>query len=433
MKAGQKAILHVDGDAFFATCELTRNPGLRGKPVVTGRERGIVSAATYEAKRLGIRRAMPIFMVRKMFPQVIVLAGDYDLYGMYAKRLYAIVRRYARRVEEYGIDECFGDLTGQDEVLGMSYPEIVRRIQDDLRVELALSFSLGLGPTKALAKLGSKYRKPGGLAIVGEYGEGSVDITELLSGTKIGDVWGIGHALSVQLEAQHVRTAHDFVTRPGPWVAEKFARPTWELWKELRGEGLWGLSHGAPAAPHSIQRTRTFTPPATDPKLLWSHLSANVEEACRSARAEGLIPARASFFLKSQGFQYRGDEVRLPYPSDIPTDVLAALRKPFLKAYARDERYRATGVTLFAFRAEGDLQLDFWGANDERERKSAVFEALDRLAEEYGEPVVELGSSFMAREARKARRIPAEGAYADQFRVPGTGRKHLPLPVLGSV
>src|ERR1700743_1359130 len=111
-------ILHIDGDAFFAACEVSRNPWLRGKPVVTGQERGIVSAATYEAKRLGIHRAMPIFRVKREFPQVIILPGDYELYGMYATRLYAIARRYARVVEEYGIDECFADLSGQDAALG---------------------------------------------------------------------------------------------------------------------------------------------------------------------------------------------------------------------------------------------------------------------------------------------------------------------------
>jgi len=423
-----KAILHVDGDAFFAACEVARNPSLRGKPVVTGRERGIVSAATYEAKRLGIHRAMPIFQVRRQFPQVTVLSGDYDLYGMYAKRLYAIVRRYAHTVEEYGVDECFGDLTGQDEVLGMPLPEIAGRVKQDLATELALSFSVGLAGTKALAKLGSKWNKPDGLTIINQD-----EVWQYLAGTAIKDVWGIGRALSVQLEMQNVNSALDFVERPESWVASKFSQPTVELWKELHGEPVWSLSHGVPDAPHSIQRTRTFTPPSSDAGFLWSHLSGNVEEACMSARAEGLIPARASFFIKSQEFRYRGDEVRLAYPSDAPTDVLKALRPAFLKAYEKGVRYRATGVTLLAFRGERDLQLDVWGKSEETRKTSAVFASLDRLAEKYGESVVSLGSSFLAAQHSASRHIPSEDEYRERFRIPGTGRKHLPLPVLGSV
>ena len=151
------------------------------------------------------------------------------------------------------------------------------------------------------------------------------------------------------------------------------------------------------------------------------------------ARANGLIPARASFFIKSQEFRYRGDEVRLAYPSDAPIDVLKALRPAFLKAHEKGVRYRATGVTLFAFREESDLQLDMWGTGEKARQTSKVFASLDRLAEKYGESVVSLGSSFLAAERSASRRIPSEDEYRDRFQVPGTGRKHLPLPVLGSV
>ena len=92
-------ILHVDGDAFFAACEVSRRPDLRGKPVVTGRERGIVTAATYEAKKLGISRATPIHEVRSHFPQVTILPSDYELYATISKRMYAITRRHALLVE----------------------------------------------------------------------------------------------------------------------------------------------------------------------------------------------------------------------------------------------------------------------------------------------------------------------------------------------
>src|SRR4051812_44262540 len=105
-----RAILHVDGDAFFAACEVAKDPSLRGKPVVTGKERGIVSAATYEAKALGIKRGVPLHDVHKICPEAIILPSDYETYSLFSQRMYAIVRRYSPSVEEYGIDECFADL-----------------------------------------------------------------------------------------------------------------------------------------------------------------------------------------------------------------------------------------------------------------------------------------------------------------------------------
>ncbi|MBP6948973.1 MAG: DNA polymerase IV, partial [Candidatus Pacebacteria bacterium] len=97
----------MDGDAFFVAVEVAKNPSLRGLPVVTGQERGVVSALSYEAKALGITRTMSIYSVKKNFPQVIILSGDYKSYVAYSKKMFDIVRRYADDVEEYSIDECF--------------------------------------------------------------------------------------------------------------------------------------------------------------------------------------------------------------------------------------------------------------------------------------------------------------------------------------
>src|SRR5688572_26380317 len=110
-----KHILHIDGDSFFASVETSLNPRLRGLPVVTGKERGIASAMSKEAKALGISRGMPIFKIKKEFPQVVILSSDYGTYELFAQRMFAIVRRYAREVEEYSIDECFATLDSWDE------------------------------------------------------------------------------------------------------------------------------------------------------------------------------------------------------------------------------------------------------------------------------------------------------------------------------
>jgi DNA polymerase IV len=161
-----RAILHIDGDSFFASCEVAKDPSLRGKVVITGKERGIVSACTYEGKALGIKRGMRLFEVKKICPDAIILPSDYETYSLFSERMYGIVRRYTPTVEEYSIDECFADLTGLRRSLHMSYPQMAERIKHDLDSELGMTFSLGVSATKTLAKIGSKWKKPSGLTLI---------------------------------------------------------------------------------------------------------------------------------------------------------------------------------------------------------------------------------------------------------------------------
>ena len=183
----ERVIFHMDGDAFFVGVEVAKNPKLKGLPVVTGSERGIASAFSYEAKALGITRAMPIFRIKKEFPEVIVLPGDYKSYAKYSSMMFDIVRRYADDVEEYSIDECFADLTGIDKPLKMSYLQIAERIKKEVNEELGLSVTIGMAPTKVLAKVASKWVKPNGLTVITK--ETS---SQFLVGTAIDKIWGIG-------------------------------------------------------------------------------------------------------------------------------------------------------------------------------------------------------------------------------------------------
>ena len=152
MKREVRRILHIDGDSFFASCEASLNPFLKGKPVVTGHERGMATSMSVEAKALGVVRGMPVFQIKREFPQVIVVESNYINYGLFAERMYSIVSQYTPYVEEYSIDECFADITHLKE----GAREVAQMIQDELSMKLDLSFSIGIGPTKVLAKVASK-------------------------------------------------------------------------------------------------------------------------------------------------------------------------------------------------------------------------------------------------------------------------------------
>ena len=232
-----KAIIHVDGDGFFAACEVARNPSLRGKPVVTGAERGIVSAATYEAKALGISRGIRLSDVKKICPEAIIVSSDYELYSLYSLRMYEIMRRYTPMVEEYGIDECFGDLTGLRRMHHLGYEEIARKIKDDLQQELDITFSVGLSCTKVLAKIGSKYAKPNGFTPIR-----LIEKDTYLGNTKVGAVWGIGPQTAELLNKYGVQTALEFIHKDEAWVKRILTKPGHELWQELQGIPVYELN-----------------------------------------------------------------------------------------------------------------------------------------------------------------------------------------------
>lgn len=409
-----QAIIHVDGDGFFASCELTRRPDLRGKPVVVGGTRGIALAMTPEAKKLGIVRGMPAFQIKQLYPSAIILPGDYDLYEQYATRMYAIVHRYSTVVEEYSVDECFADITNHSkvntEVEPQYYEEVARKIKYDLESELGVSFSVGLATTKVLAKVGSKHNKPSGLVYIPQGSERG-----FLTDLAVGKVWGIGRATAEMLYQRGINTAQQFVDQPEWWVKESLAKPHRTIWAELQGKAVYVVDPDSHAEQKSIASTRTFRPTSTDKAVVLSQLSKNIEDACSRARVRGLAARHVYCFLKSQEFQYRRFELQLLSATNIPTDILAAVAPLFEKYFVQGILYRATGITLSDIVPAAMIQNDLFGSSAKAEQAEALYRTLDTLGHKYGPRVVHLASSHNALKGR-APEVP-----------------HLSIPFLGDV
>src|SRR5256714_15567665 len=219
LRSYPRAMLHIDGDAFFASCEQARAPELRGRPVVTGKERGIAASMSYEAKAKGVTRGMRIFEIKQLCPEAVILPSDYETYSLLSERMFAIVRRYTPDVEEYSIDECFADVTGLRRPLRMSYLQIAARIKKDLDTELGFTFSVGLAPNKVVAKIASKWAKPSGLtAIPGR------DLHRYLVKLPVQNVWGIGPNTTALLQKHGIQTALQFAQRPEAWVKKHLSK-----------------------------------------------------------------------------------------------------------------------------------------------------------------------------------------------------------------
>lgn len=391
-----KTIFHIDGDAFFVGVEIAKNPKLKGLPVVTGEERGIVSALSYEAKDLGIVRGMPIYKVKKDFPKVLVLAGDYKSYAKYSAMMFDIVRRYTDDVEEYSIDECFADLTGLESSLKMSCKQIAVCIKNEINKELGLSVSIGLAPTKVLSKVASKFVKPNGLTVIN-----TNDALEFLDKTPIEKIWGIGRQTSIFLKRKGINTAKEFVEKDIEWIKTNLSKPYEVIWQELRGVRILEIDPKTKTTFSSIQRTRSFHPNTNDVSFLLSELSKNIEDACAKARRYKLAPKKISFFLKTKDFLYVTSTFSLTNPSNTPEIITSLVQKKFEEIYKKGVLYRTTGITLENLTPNHSLQKDLFGDSNQADKFEVIHKQIDILESKFGKHMVYLASTQEAIKHRK--------------------------------
>lgn len=381
-----RAILHIDANSFFASVEQAINPELRGKPVVTGAERGIVTAASVEAKACGIDRGMSLTEVTEKCPQCILVRSDFENYGLYSRQIFDIVRRYTPDVEEYSIDEAFADLTGVRRLHHAGYDAIARQMQQAIHTEVGIPVSIGVSISKSLAKLCSKFRKPRGFTCVPGY-----LIHELLVRTPIEKVWGVGPNTTALLHKHGIRTALDFVRRPLYFVEGLLGKVGVELWQELRGDCVYAVSAEPKRTYASIQRTRTFTPPSSDRNYVFAQLIQNLEGAFAKARRFHLATHWISATTKQQDFRISSIDLKLAHPSSSPLDVAGILRQEFDHIFRPGRFYRATGIVLHQLAHTTGTQFSLFEDPMRQIKSSDAAQAVDAITHQHGR-----GSIFIA-------------------------------------
>ena len=401
-------LLHLDGDSFFAACEITKYPALKGTPVATGAERGMLTSLTYEAKAFGVKRGMLARQARELCPQITILPSDYRLYSQYSLRMAAIVARWANSVEHYSVDECFADVTGLDK-LHCSYLNLAQIIKQTVQSELGFTFSFGLAETKTLAKVASKRFKPDGLAIIDQ-----ANREEFLRATAIDKVWGLGPASIRRLLPEGVQTAWDFAQRDYAWIKHHFTKPQQQTWHELNGRLMLPIIAQADVQ-QSMTGSQTFTPVKGRRDFLLAELSRHLEDVCGKARRQGLTAGKLSFWLKTQSFRYYAADCPLGEASNLPSELMAQIEAKFDRLYASHVLYRTTGVTLADLQPvrPQQAQIFSYGRLDRLER---AFASVDILAARYGSKTVRLATSLKS--------IP--GAPADDI-------TDLDMPIWGEV
>ena len=378
-----RAILHLDADAFFASCEQAIHPELKGKPVITGKERGIVAAASYEAKARGVTRGVRLSDVKKICPDAIILPSDYETYSLFSLRMFAIIRRFTPDVEEYSIDEAFADLTGLRRNFHGPYSMIARKMQETVEKELGITVSIGVSLSKVLAKVGSKHKKPRGITMMP-----GREIHHYLGKLPIESVWGIGPNTAAFLRKFGINTALDFARKDETFVAKHLSKPYHEVWHELNGRSVYPVMTESKSSYQSISKTRTFTPPSKDEPFVLAQLSKNLENACIKARRYNLAATRLIVFLRKQDFTDSGAELKLTCPTAHPSALFNLLREGFDHIFRSNTLYRQTGVVLAGLIAETSVQYTLFDDTAQIEKMSKVYDAVDILSEKFGKYTV---------------------------------------------
>lgn len=346
----EASILHVDLDAFFASVEQLADPSLRGKPVIVGGlgPRGVVAAASYEAREFGVHSAMPMMRARRACPHGVYLAPRFEAYQDASRDVMRIMRAYTPLVEPISLDEAFLDVRGARRLHG-SGPEVARRVREQIRAETGLTASVGVASTKLLAKLASDLSKPDGVLVV-EPG------TELafLHPLDVRRLWGVGPATQKRLARLGVRTVGDLAAQPEDTLVATLGN--------AQGRHLHALAWNRDDRPvepdhevKSIGHEETFPVDLRDREQLGHEITRLADKVGARLRSAG--KAARTVQLKARYADFR--TVTRSRTLDAPTDVgaeLASVARELLEKVAVERGIRLLGVSGQQLVAGGDEQ-----------------------------------------------------------------------------
>jgi DNA polymerase IV len=379
--------MHVDLDAFYASVEQLRQPDWRGKPVIVGGagvagERGVVAAASYEARPFGVRSAMPLSRARRLCPNAIFVPCDFPAYREASKSVFAILDRYSPLIEPIALDEAYLDLTGEQALLGE--PEAVaRRLRDAVKAGCGLDLSIGVASCKLVAKVASELRKPRGLVVVR-----SGDEATFLAPLPLTRLPGCGPATVLRLERVGARTIGDVAALPDPLLGELFGQ-----YGRLLGAHARGLDPSPvqpPGDPKSISREVTFDRDQTDPARVRETALALLQDVGQSLRAHGLSARTVVLKIRYQPFDTQSRQATLPYPTDRDDQLAGALRQLLETQLDPSRAIRLIGAGVGNLEA-GATQLDLLEARPSR--LAMLDQQLDDLRGRYGDHVIARGAT----------------------------------------
>jgi len=384
---GRLRIIHVDLDAFFAAVEQRDRPELRGKPVIVGGDptdrhytRGVVSTASYEARKFGVHSAMPLRTAYSLCPQGVYLPVDGRKYQRVSREVMAVLRRFTPEVEQVSIDEAFLDVAGSEALFGPA-PEIGRRIKDAVVEAVSLTVSVGVATTKLVAKVASDLRKPDGLVVV-QPGEEAAFLAPL----EIRRLWGIGPKTAERLHGLGISTIGELAALDPATLTRALGDHGATLVDRARGIDTEPV-HGGGEAAKSVSHETTFAVDVSDPREIERTLLALSEGVSARLRAAGIRAGTVAVKVRDHQFRTVTRQKQLAEPSDL-TDPIWRAAVDLARPEVRGKKIRLLGVA--ATQLGAPEQTSMFDVVDGRQR--AVVEATDAVRRRFGDRAVTRGS-----------------------------------------
>jgi DNA polymerase-4 len=382
-------------DAFFVSVELLARPELKGLPVIVGGQRdqrGVVTSASYEARRFGVHSAMALRTAAKLCPQAVFLDSHHELYGQWSDRIASILSKYSPVVEMASVDEAYIDLAGTERLHGPALAA-ADKLSREITSTTGLPCSVGVGTSRLIAKVASDQAKPRGLVWVAPGSEEA-----FLAPLSVRRIPGIGKVTEGALKAIGIESIAQLQAATLERLEENFGKWGEALFRKARGIDSYEFFVDAEAK--SLSHNQTFGEDTSDRGRLESTLSYLCQKASKRVRDAGLHARTVTLTLRYADFKTISRGHTLAEPSDLDTVFLKAVRELFLRAWDGNAKLRLVGVEFSQFSAGASGQLDLLDPG-RREKLERLARATDRLRDKFGFSKVQFGGSLDHRERRE--------------------------------
>ncbi len=399
----------VDCNNFYVSCERVFNPSLEKKPVVVlSNNDGCVIARSQEAKKLGIRMGAPAFLFEDLLKKhgVRMCSSNYPLYGDLSHRVMDTLRRFVPEMEVYSIDEAFLRLTG---IAGVELTDYVRGVQAGVKRWTGIPVSIGVGPSKTLAKLSNKIAKRdegyGGVFNIREHPFAG----ELLETVKVEDVWGIGRRYAALLNRNGITTARQLRDAPDRWVKKHLTVVGLRLVWELRGTACIPLEEQPPPK-KAVACTRSFGRQVESAEEMREAVAFFTTRTAEKIRAQGSAASCLQVFIATDRFradlpQYSNSvTAKLPSATAYTPELIRHAHRCLDAIYRPEYRYKQAGVILSGIVAAGDLQRGLFDPPGRERRDRALMDTVDRINRAMGRDTVRCGAEGLQKPWRMRQR-----------------------------
>jgi DNA polymerase IV len=408
-----RTIFHVDMDAFFVSVEELYDPSLKGKAVVVGgqrHERGVVSAASYEARKFGVHSAMPLRTAAKQCPHAIFIDGHPERYRECSEKVYKVLGAFTPQVEMASIDEAYLDMTGTERLHGPPL-RAAHNLHERMKSETGLNCSVGIGTSRLVAKVSSGQAKPNGILYIVPGEE-----AKFLAPLDVREIPGVGKVMESHLHALGIKKVGDLAKLEDNELESRFGKWGLALAGKARGEDAGGWFDHEVAADldaKSISHEHTYNEDTADLATLEATLMRLSEMVGRRLRESNFHARTVQLKLRYKDFTTITRAHTLPAPTQLDTEIFEQARTLFHKNWKKGIEIRLLGVHASSFTTQA-AQIDLLQGNRQRRWMDALA-AADRLRDKFGESSVGLASGLRGSFRERTHENPAS--------IPGKSKK----------